>query len=167
MHLKTQGNYYHEQARAMEELHARQPRVGAQVAAHALRALAAVLETARVHRLTRHQHLLFRLGEAIAYAECAASLARRAARAGEGQLNPKSPVRFAPEAVASFARIFAREAASKVASEGLKWIGGAAGAPAVSELEKKLNLPVIHGSQAGLLQDMDYAADVIYGRTTD
>jgi alkylation response protein AidB-like acyl-CoA dehydrogenase len=166
MHLKTQGKYYQDQARAMEELHARQPHVGAQAAALALHTLAAVLETARVHRLTRHQHILFRLGETIAYAECAASLARRAARAAEGLSNPKSSVRFTPQALAAFARIFAREAASKVASDGLKWIGGAAGAPAVSDLERNLNLPSVHGCQAGLLKDMDYAADVLYGRTT-
>jgi len=37
------------------------------------------MEKARIARLTRYQHILLRLGELIAYAECAGSLSRRAA----------------------------------------------------------------------------------------
>ena len=163
MHLKTQGRYYHEQARPLEELHGRQPKVGADVAAAALHALAELLETARLQRLTRHQHVLFRLGELIAYAEAAGSLAKRAAAAAEGRLNPKAHTRFGSDALAILSRIFAREAATKVGSDGLRWIAGAsaAGAP---DLERKLRLSAIHQAQAGLLQDMDHAADVLYGR---
>src|SRR5208282_4559826 len=76
-HLKTRGQYYHERAREFEALNAKQPNVGADVAALALHALAEVMEKARVARLTRFQHILLRLGELIAYAECAGSLSRR------------------------------------------------------------------------------------------
>jgi hypothetical protein len=31
-------------------------------------------------------------------------------------------------------------------------------------LEKSLNLAAIHQTQAGLILDMDYVADVLYGR---
>ena len=47
------------------------------------------MEKARVGRLTRYQHVLLRLGELIAYAECAGSLARRAALLAEGKLQRK------------------------------------------------------------------------------
>jgi alkylation response protein AidB-like acyl-CoA dehydrogenase len=132
--------------------------------ARSLHALADVLETARIHRLTRHQHILFRLGELIAYAECAASLARRAARAAEGQLNPKASLRFGPVAQAAFSRVFAREAASRILSEGMRWIGGAAGAHETAELEKRLNATLVYQAQAGLLRDMDHVADILYDR---
>ena len=90
LHLKTRGQHYHDQAREFEALHAQHPNVGADIAALALHALAEVMEKARVARLTRYQHVLLRLGELIAYAECAGSLARRAALAGRRQAERKS-----------------------------------------------------------------------------
>ena len=108
-------------------MHARHPDVGANFAALALHALAEVMEKARVGRLTRYQHILLRLGELIAYAESAGSLARRAALMAEGKLNEKANQRFDAAALAAISRIFAREAALKVAQEGLRWIIGAGG----------------------------------------
>ncbi len=165
MHLKTHGAYYHDLARSLEELHARHPKVGADIAALCAHALAELLETARIQRLTRHQHILFRLGELIAYTEASGSLARRAAAAVEERLSPKAQTRFGGEALAAMSRIFAREASMKVTAEGLRWIGGAS-QPGTSELEKKLGAPAIFRAQAGVLQDMDYVADVLYGRPT-
>ena len=165
MHLKTHGAYYHDLARSLEELHARHPKVGADIAALCAHALAELLETARIQRLTRHQHILFRLGELIAYAEASGSLARRAAAAAEDRLSPKAQTRFGPDALAAMSRIFAREASIKVTAEGLRWIGGASG-PVTGELEKKLGASAIYRAQAGVLQDMDYVADVLYGRPT-
>ena len=118
-HLKTRGQHYHEQARKFETLDAQHPNVGANVAALALHALAEVMEKARVGRLTRYQHILLRLGELIAYAECAGSLSRRAALMAEGRLNEKANQRFDATALAAIARVFVREAALKVAEEGL------------------------------------------------
>jgi alkylation response protein AidB-like acyl-CoA dehydrogenase len=163
MHLKTHGTYYHDQARKLEELHGRRPMVGADTAALCAHALGELLETARLQRLTRHQHVLFRLGELIAYAEASGSLARRAAAAAEGRLNPKAQTRFDADALAAMSRVFAREAAAKVVSEGLRWVGGAS-VSGTGELEKKLGTPAIYRAQTGLLQDMDYVADVLYGR---
>ncbi len=162
MHLKTHGQYYHDQAHRVEELNGRQPGVGAEIAALGAHALAELLEMARIQRLTRHQHILFRLGELIAYAEAACSFARRAAAAAEGHLNPKAPNRFGPDALAAMSRVFAREAAMKVAAEGIRWIGGASGP--VADLEKRLRLPLIYQAQSGILKDMDCIADVLYGR---
>ena len=125
--LKTRGQYYHDQAKKFEEMHLAHPEAGANIAALALHALAEVMEKARATRLTRHQHILLRLGELIAYAECAGSLARRAALMAEGKLNEKASQRFDATALAAMSRVFAREAALKVAEEGLRWVCGGGG----------------------------------------
>src|SRR5271166_6013166 len=165
-HLKTRGQYYHERAREFEALQARQPRVGADTAALALHALAEVMEKARAARLTRYQHILLRLGELISYAECAGSLARRAALLSEGKLNEKANRRFDVTALAAISRVFAREAALKVGEEGLRWVIGAGGITdaEIAGFETSLGLPAIHRAQTGLISDMDYIADVLYGR---
>jgi alkylation response protein AidB-like acyl-CoA dehydrogenase len=166
LHLKTRGQYYHDQARKFEELDGRHPNVGADNAALALHALAEVMEKARVARLTRYQHILLRLGELIAYAECAGSLARRAGLMDEGKLNEKANRRFDATALAALSRVFAREAALKVAEEGMRWVVGAGGVSAAElpAFETSLGLPAIHRAQAGLISDLDYIADVVYGR---
>jgi len=165
-HLKTRGQHYHELAKAQEALHAQHPEVGADAAALALHALAEVMERARLAHLTRHQHILLRLGELIAYAECAGCLARRAARLAEGKLHEKANARFDAAALAALSRIFAREAALKVAQDGLRWVYGAGGAAdgAATAFEISLGLPAIYRAQAGLIADMDLIADVLYGR---
>jgi alkylation response protein AidB-like acyl-CoA dehydrogenase len=166
LHLKTRGQHYHEQARKFEELHARHPNVGADSTALALHALAEVMEKARVARLTRYQHILLRLGELIAYAESAGSLARRAASCEEGKLNEKANRRFDVAGLAALSRIFAREAALKIGVEGLRWVVGAGGVndAELTAFETSLRLPAIHRAQAGLISDLDYIADVLYGR---
>jgi alkylation response protein AidB-like acyl-CoA dehydrogenase len=165
-HLKTRGQYYRDQARQLQELHGKQPAVGAGIAALALQALGEVMEKARIAHLTRYQHILLRLGELIAYAECAGSLCRRAASAKDGKLPEKAHKRFDAEALATLARIFAREAAMKVATDSMRWITGAGGASNgdATALEGSVALPAIHRAQAGLVADMDHVADVIYGR---
>ncbi len=166
LHVKTRGQHYHEQAAALETLAREQPACGADVAALALHALAEVMERARVGRLTRNQHVLLRLGEWISWAECAGSLARRAAAAAAGRLPEKSDTRFDARALQAVSRVFAREAALSIANEGLRWICGADAVPAegVPELEKALGLDAIHRAQAGLLADTDAVADALYGR---
>ena len=165
-HLKTRGQHYHERAREFEALHARHPDVGADIAALALHALAEVMEKARVARLTRYQHILLRLGELIAYAECAGSLSRRAALLADGKLNEKANRRFDAAGLAAISRVFAREAALKVGEEGLRWVIGAGGVndAEIAGFETSLGLPAIHRAQSGLISDMDYIADVLYGR---
>jgi len=166
LHLKTRGQHYHERAKQAELLHAAHPNVGADVAALALHALAEVMEKARAGRLTRYQHILLRIGEWIAYAEASATLARRGALMAEGRLNEKANDRFDATALAAISRIFAREAAMKVAHDGLRWMAGAGGVndSEIPAFEVALNLQAIHRAQNGLIADMDYVADVLYGR---
>src|SRR5579859_4537439 len=166
LHLKTRGQHYHDRARELEALHAKHPEVGANYAALANHALAELLEKARIARLTRYQHILLRIGEWIAFAESAGCLTRRAARAVEGKLNEKANRRFDPTALAAVSRVFARDAALKVAEEGLRWLSGAGGVSEAefSAFETSLQLPAVHRAQAGLLSDMDFIADVLYAR---
>jgi len=160
VHLKTRGQHYHDRAREMEALAAQHPNAGAREAAIAMHALADVMEQARVGRLTRFQHILLRLGEWIAYAECAGVLARRVVRLAEGKLNEKANRRFDLATFSAISRIFAREAALKVSTEGHRWIEGCGvEAPAP-------DLAAVHRAQAGLMADMDLVADALYGRST-
>jgi alkylation response protein AidB-like acyl-CoA dehydrogenase len=164
-HLKTRGQHYHDKARELEELHARRPDVGAAVAALAFHALAAVLERCRMARLTRHQHVLLRLGELTARAEGAAALARRAARAAGGGLDERADSRFTPEALAAVSRVGSREAALEVAASGLRWVLGAESQVADADaFANALGLSAIQAAQSGLLADMDLVADALYGR---
>ena len=167
LHLKTRGQYYHDQAKKYEELHAKHPDVGANNAALALHAVAEIMEKARVARLTRFQHILFRLGELIAYAEAAGSLARRAALMAENKLNEKTNRRFDAITLAAISRIFAREAALKVATDGVRWVVGAGGLADVEipVFEEKIAATAIRRAQAGLVADQDMVADALYGRT--
>jgi alkylation response protein AidB-like acyl-CoA dehydrogenase len=164
IHLKTHGQLYHDQARQLEDLHRQNGRLGADILAYCHHGLAELLEMARVQRLTRHQHVLFRLGELIAHVEGAASLARRAARAAQGTLNAKAHARFNPEALAALSRIAARNVAIKLVGEGFRWIGSLIPESEIANIEKNSYVSQIYRSQSGLIQDMDYVADVIYER---
>jgi alkylation response protein AidB-like acyl-CoA dehydrogenase len=165
-HLKTQGRYYHDAAVELEKLAASHPTVGADVSALAHHALAEVFEAARVGRLTRNQHVLFRLGELAAHTEGSAALARQAARAADGTLPEKTGNRFSPEAVAAMARVYAREAALKVAADGTRWVRGGVSDEDVARLDAGVDAAAINRAQGGLLDDLDAVADALYGRTT-
>jgi alkylation response protein AidB-like acyl-CoA dehydrogenase len=162
-HLKTRGDHFHALARELESLDVAQPAVGAGIAAVAHHALAEVLEACRVGRLTRHQHVLLRLGELTALVEGAAALARRAARAATGELGEKFDRRFGAEALAAMSRVNAREVAQRVAQEGLRWVVGAGGGDAAA-LALRIGLPAACAVQAGLVADMDEVADHLYHR---
>ena len=165
-HLKTRGQHYRVEAEKLDALHESCPAAGLNIAALALRALAEVMERARVGRLTHHQHVLMRLGELVAHGECAASVARKAMLAAKGELNDKTHKRFNADALAAISRIFCRETALKVALDGLRWIVAADG---VSDSDlpaftSALGMTAIHKAQAGLIADMNLVTDVIYNR---
>lgn len=149
-HLKTQGGYYRDWAARMERLAAGRPDTGAHTAALTLATLAALLERCRLDRLTRSQHVLFRLGALIAAAETAAVFAERAAA------SPSPASALGAPALATLARIYARDAAIMVAADGLRWaIGAGQSDPRLGE---SLGLPAIYAAQAGQIEDMNSAA---------
>ncbi len=150
-HLISRGEFYAVWAERLEEKQRQEPDNGAGTAALTLRALAIILERCRLDRLTRNQHILFRLGELITYAETAAIFSERVVTHPTEAIALDIPTRQA------LARIHARDAALKVAVDGLRWTMGAGQSD--PDLANKLNLPAIYQAQNGLVQDMDYARD--------
>ena len=149
-HLKTKGAYYNDWAKRLEQLHERESENGAGYAALAMRALAVVLEQARVDRLTRNQHILFRLGELIAWAESAAIFAERVVDKPTEGINLDIPTRQA------LSRIYARQAAFKCAMEGMEWLIGAG--QTNMNLGREVNSVAVFAAQMGNIADMDFAA---------
>ena len=160
-HLKSAGRYYLDSAAGLRALEARHPDVGAGPAAVSCEALDRVLEACRAGRLTRNQHVLLRLGELIATAEGAACFAGRAAAALDGELPAKADRRFDGGSLAAMSRVCARDAAQKVACEGLRLVTGAGGQAAGGGLR----LDAAFAAQEGLLADMDAVADALSGRS--
>ncbi len=164
LHLKTRGEHFRQAATELAPLALAHGGCGADIAALALTALAEVLESARIDRLTRHQHVLFKLGELIAYAETAGAFARRAARALGAEPYEKSDRRFEPAALAAMSRVFAREAALKVATEGIRLLRGT---PVVAghrpgSVASSLHLDGIEQAHEGLIEDMETVRDALY-----
>ncbi|MDD5210295.1 MAG: acyl-CoA dehydrogenase family protein [Elusimicrobiales bacterium] len=147
-HLKSRGRYYLDMADQLDQLHANEPKVGAHASALGLRALAAILEECRVHKLTRHQHVTFTLGRLICAAETAWNFSIAAAA-------PKysETIRFDREGWQAMARIFAREAALNTAAEGLALVLGAA--DSAGNLADAVNMEAIQIEQKGMIADMD------------
>ena len=162
-HLKTGGDYYHARARELESLHAENPAVGADIAALAHHALAELLERCRVGKLTRHQHILLRLGLLISLAEGAAAFARRAQRAAAKQLHPKAVRSLKAKPLAAASRVYARDAALTIATDAVRLVAGA-DEGALGDLEQRLDLAAIYRSQRGRLADMQAVADALYAR---
>jgi alkylation response protein AidB-like acyl-CoA dehydrogenase len=149
-HLKTRGAYYQDWAARVDQLHARRPDVGAGNAALALRTLAAVFERCRLDKLTRHQHVLFRLGELVSLAEGAAIFAERVAD------KPTTAVALPPATQAAMSRVFARDAAARVAFEGARW--AIAAGQTDPNLVRSLDFTAALAGQAGGIEDMDVIA---------
>lgn len=149
-HLKTRGAFYNDWASQLDQVARQHPDSGVATAALAMRALAVILERCRLDRLTRNQHILFRLGELIAWAETAAIFSERAAT------RPSSAVPFSQETLKTMARVHAREAAMKVAADGLRWCISAGQTD--PNLAASIGLPAIYNAQAGQIDDMNTVA---------
>jgi alkylation response protein AidB-like acyl-CoA dehydrogenase len=150
LHLKSRGTHYLDWAKKLDALHAERADVGAKNAALALRTMAALLERCRQDKLTRHQHVLFRLGELVAQAEGAAVFAERAAH------KPTTAIPFPPATIAAMSRVFAREAVARVACEGARW--AVAAGQTDPDFLRSIDLAASLAGQAGGIEDMDVIA---------
>ena len=104
--------------------------------------------------------MLLRLGELVAYAECAGALARRAAAAAAGALPDKADRRFEPRR-AGRGQPGLRPGGGAQGRRGGPALGGRARAPG-ADLAAALPLERVRAAQAGLLADMDAVADALY-----
>jgi alkylation response protein AidB-like acyl-CoA dehydrogenase len=149
-HRKSRGEYYTDWADRLQTCHTAEPDNGANTAALALRALAVIFERCRLDRLTRQQHILFRLGELAAWAETAAIFAETVVQQPTEAIALDIPTRQA------MSRIHVREAALKVATDGLRLTNGAGQSD--PNLAALLNFPAIYQAQSNLIEDMDFVA---------
>lgn len=150
LHLKTRGAHYRDWAARLDTHHAAHPDCGAATAGLALRSLAALLERCRLDRLTRNQHVLFRLGDLIAQAEGAAIFSERAIT------HPTDALPWPTGVLPVMARVFARDAAQRVTCEGMRWAVGAGQSD--PNLAQVLDVAGACHAQAGLIEDMDLVA---------
>ncbi len=150
-HLKTRGAFYNDWATRLDQIARQVSDSGAATAALALRSLATLLERCRLDRLTRNQHILFRLGELIAWVETAAIFSERAAN------SPSTASPFTPEVQRVMARVHARDAAIKVGADGMRW--AMAAGQTDPNLAVSLNLNAIYAAQAGQIEDMNLVAE--------
>ena len=165
-HLKTRGQHYHDQAQELEALHAARPTLGAGRGGT---------------RTACPGHAPGALPGGAAHPPPARALPRGRARgAGRGRsgaapagprappndsLDERADARFTPEALAAVSRVFSREAALDVATNGLRWVlGGDPQAADAAAFAGALGLPAIQAAQFGLIADMDLVADALYGR---
>ena len=167
-HLKSRGRYYATWPPRWRTLHAAQParrrrRRGARPRSRS----PVVLDCCRAGRLTRNQHVLFRIGELVAAAETAVVFARAADRAMAGRRFEKSPTRFDGEALAAMSRVFAREvraarspSTAPAGSPG-RWTRTAPSSPGSPASPPTPSAP----PRPACVADMDRVADVLYDRT--
>jgi hypothetical protein len=146
-HLKTRGEYYHEQARKFEVLAGRHPEVGANIAALALHTLAEIMERARASRLTRHQHILLRVGELDGLRGVRWQPGAPGSTGGGGRLHENAQQHFD-----RFALVVGCEGQPGSRAE-------------MAALDTRMGLAAIYRAQMNLGADMDYVADVLYNRT--
>ncbi len=156
-HLKSRGTYFNDLAEKADDVHARDPNVGGKTAALALRALANIFEECKGQRLTRNQHIMMRLGELTAWGETAWVFALKTAEESYSK-----GVKFDRETWQAMARSYARDAAIKIALDGIKLIMGyGTGDP--GDLEKKVYLLDIMKLQEGQKEDRDLIAEKLKG----
>ncbi len=156
--LKSRGSYYRNLAVEMDGIHRASPEVGADIAAASFRALNHVMENCRTQRLTRNQHVFFKLGELIATAEVSSGFSRRAALPDHGE-----SVMFDRDTWCAMARIFARNAVLKIILEGIQLVM-AAGSADAGGMARDLDVNSALRFQAGMMKDMDFVSKALVDR---
>lgn len=151
LHLKSRGGYYSDWADRLDAIHSKEPANGANIVAAAMRVLVQLLERCREDRLTRQQHMLFRLGELIGSVECAALFAERVVQ------KPTTAIPLDVATRQTLSRIYARYVLEKMLADGISWVIGAG--QEGTTLMTNLDLPTLYQLQVGLFADMDIAAN--------
>jgi len=143
--VRSKGGYYRNMAEALDRM---PDPCGARILAPAIRALGEIILKARAAKLTRSQHVIFLLADMMTWAEVGEAFCEKVAGYEGGQRS-----RAFMEAAA---RIFAREAAEKVYTHGLKIACGCDAA--MGDASMMLESVRIGESLCGYLEDMDVLA---------
>lgn len=151
-HLKSRSTYYYELSRKMEKLHSSVNDVGAEMTGLGLNALNVIFERCRQQKLTRNQHVMFKLGELAAEGEVAMAFCETAA---SDRVPESFPYDF--ETIRTMARIRAKQASLKIVLEGISLIMGS-GTGGAASLHEELKVNRIMDKQKGLVPEMDLVA---------
>jgi len=147
--VRSKGRFYLDKAEGLDKL---PDSCGAKGLAQAVRVLNEAVVNTRKHKLTRSQYVMFLLADMMTWCEVGEALCRKAA----GQGRDGRSVEFMQAA----ARLFAREAVSKVYLNGLKIARGYE--EKVEEILPMLKALEPSGIMGSILEDMDrIAADLI------
>jgi alkylation response protein AidB-like acyl-CoA dehydrogenase len=140
--LRSKGAFYKDPARNLRELGAD---VAAELVAQAAEALAHALITFHQLKISRGQNVMFELADRIAEVEHAMAFCRRAAAQAD-------------EGLKAACRVFAAEAASRLASCTLRILASSnVEDKAISEFKQTIGFDALIAPRAGSQQDMDLA----------
>jgi alkylation response protein AidB-like acyl-CoA dehydrogenase len=140
--VKSKGQWYGQMAAELEPLN----QVGGPIVAKALRFVSESAIAAFRQKLSKHQHTLFELATSMAEVETAHALCKSAAQSSDPLLQAQ-------------ARIWASEVALSSRARILKLMAGAGlDQASLQQIIAKADWPDALADQAGLLKDMDLAA---------
>jgi len=151
-HLKSRSTYYHDMSRKLSHLHERDPDVGAEVLSLGLNALNVIFERCRQQKLTRNQHVMFKLGELAAEGEVAVAFCETASRDSFSEAFP-----YNRETMRAMARIMARQTSLKIVHQGTALIMGA-GTGGAASLHEEMRVDKVMERMKGQVPDMDLVA---------
>ncbi len=159
---KTKGEYYAAMAKEMHALAEETGDAAYSLCGHAATALNEAIDIAHSHRLTRQQAVMFNLADMMTWVETGVAMARKTVALAN---NPKAK-KAAVHRQTVFSRVFAREVARLVGTNAanISLGTGVLDDAAIAEFKEKVSLDTLIYNQAGLLTDMDQAADIIFGR---
>ena len=157
--LKSKGDYYGAMGQEMEALHASVPEIGAATYAWAAKALNETILFVQNNKFTKQQYVMFCLADMMSYVEVGISLARKAKRLIQDKSSQAKKIVI-------MSRIFASEVAELVARNTVKIVtgSGVADQEIPSSLKEKIGYSAFAASCSTLIQDMDAAADILFGR---
>ncbi len=154
-HLKSRARYYLDLADDYDKLHSKHSDVGADLAALSLRALHNVIESCRLQRLTRNQHVFFELGRMISEAEVGMVFTKRCTLDDLGE-----SVIYDKDTWKAMSRIYNRDAALKVILGGIQLVM-AAGKADAPEMARTLGIEQALSLQSGLMDDMELVKNAL------
>jgi alkylation response protein AidB-like acyl-CoA dehydrogenase len=156
-HLKSRATYYHDLSRKMDEIHRNHGEIGADHMSLASNGLNVIMERCREQKLTRNQHVSFKLGELCSDVEVSLNFVTAVM---EG-LNPES-FPYDRETQRAMARVRSRDCALKVINEGMSLVmGSGTGDP--DSFYRELKVSKVMVGQKGRLSDMDLIASKLKG----
>ncbi|PID73580.1 MAG: acyl-CoA dehydrogenase [Desulfobacterales bacterium] len=156
---KTKGAYYGDMAAEMAELAGGMDDIGARYYGLAARALNVLIEKVHEARLTKQQYIMFALSDLMTHVEVGVSMGRKTAflvNGGDKQA----------EKYKAMSRIFANMVSEITVNTALTILSGSGAfeEKALSEFMYETTADRLSGSYAGVVRDMDFVADIVFGR---